>query len=272
MTTNFKDKKIIITGATGGIGKYVAKLLAKEGAKLILVAFDEKNLLTLCKEIKDLGGTSDFIVADFSHEKGLMDATAIISELNEVDILINLAGVLNFTSLGLNDFKDINRTIHINLLTPMMLAKAVLPEMVKQNKGQIINIGSIFGSIAFPYYASYSASKAALRGFSESLRRELRDTNIKITYIAPRTVRTRMNNDLASEFAKQTKAHIDDPENVARKILEVTRKGKPYAYFGFAESIFVRLNYLFPRLVDFGLRKHSSIAKEILMQDLNNNK
>jgi len=149
----------------------------------------------------------------------------------------------------------------VNLLAPMWLSRALLPAMQAQNSGHIVNIGSIFGSIGFAYFTTYSASKFGLRGFSEALRRELADTGIKVSYIAPRAVRTPMNNDAVMRMGEATKMNMDEPDAVVAKIIAAIETDKKDAYFGFPESLFVRINALLPRLVDGSVAAQNRIAR-----------
>lgn len=261
-----KNKKIIISGAAGGIGEQLAKILAQEGANLFLLSSNQGKLASLQNEIKNAGGLVNYVAVDLSSTQGIKDAAAIISEIDAPDILINLAGISYFGSLGLQKIDEIEKLYKINLLAPVALSQAVLPEMIKNHRGQIVNVGSIFGSISFPYFATYSSSKAGLRSFSEALRRELSGTEIKINYIAPRAVKTPINEGKVAEFLQKTKTTIDDAKDVAQQIVAAIKADKKYSYFGFPESFFVRLNYLFPSLVDGGLKKQSEIAREILLE------
>jgi short-subunit dehydrogenase len=264
---NLKDKKIIITGADGGLGSLVAKLLAQENSNLTLMSFNEDGLQKICNEIKLQNGKAGYIKADFSSVSGIKEAAEIISEIDDIYMIIHLAGIMSFDSLGMQKPENIEMLYNINLLAPVLLTKAILPEMIKNKSGHVVNVGSIFGSIAFPYYATYSSSKAAIRGFSEALSRELDGTGVNVSYVAPRTVRTSMNGGKIANYVKRTKANIDEPEDVALKIIKAIKKEKKFSYFGFPESLFVRINYLFPSLVSKALKKQTAIAREILMND-----
>lgn len=260
-----KNKKIIIIGATGGIGEELVKLLAREGAELFLISSD----LTKLKALKDqLNIKVNFAQCDLSKTSGIKDAAAIISEIDDVDILINLAGISYFGSFGLQKFDAIEKLYNVNLLAPTILSQAVLPEMVRKNKGHIVNIGSIFGSIAFPYFATYSASKAGLRSFSEALRREVAPANVKVSYIVPRAAKTKINDEAMVEFSQKTNTKVDSAELAALKVLNAIKKEKKYAYLGFPEKFFVHLNYLLPSLVDGALQKQGDIAREILTEKI----
>ena len=262
--SNLNNKKIIITGASGGIGEPLVKLLAKEKVELFLLSSNSEKLKKLGEEIEACGSKVNYIEADLASVEGITSAAQKLSQISAPDILINLAGISYFGSLGMQKHQDIAKLYNVNLLAPTLLSQALLAEMVANSSGHIVNIGSIFGSIAFPFFATYSASKAGLRGFSESLRRELMGSGVKVSYIAPRAVKTKINEGKVSEFLKKTKSNIDEAELVAQKIFSILQSQKSYAYFGFPESLFVRVNYLLPKLVDCALKSKGDIAKTIL--------
>ena len=122
-------------------------------------------------------------------------------------------------------------------------------------------MGSIFGSIAFPYFSVYSASKFTLRGFSEALRRELADTGVGVTYVAPRATRTRLNDSRVMAMGEATGMNMDSPETVARQITRAIANDRNEAYLGRPESFFVRINGLLPRLVDRSLKAQRRIME-----------
>jgi short-subunit dehydrogenase len=141
----------------------------------------------------------------------------------------------------------------------------VLPAMKAQGQGRIVNVGSVFGSINFAHFVTYSSAKAGLRGFSQALRRELAGSGVGVTYIAPRAVRTPLNSSAVMAFAKVTGMNMDEPEVIARRIVEAIRVGRPEAYFGFPESLFVRINALFPGLVDRALFANDRKAAQLFV-------
>ncbi|MES9981078.1 MAG: SDR family oxidoreductase [Candidatus Thiodiazotropha sp. 6PLUC5] len=180
-----------------------------------------------------------------------------IKELGGVDILINNAGLLSFRPFAEEDPEMINRIIQLNTLVPMQLARQVVNRMMDQGSGQIVNVGSTFGSIAFAWFASYSTSKFGLRGFSEALRRELEGTGVGVTYVAPRGVKTKLNSSAIYRMADAVKMNMDEPEWVAAKIVDAIVKDSKDVYLGFPESLFVRINALLPRVVDGALKKQN---------------
>ncbi len=267
---NFSNKKIIITGATGGIGEPLAKILISEGAEIFLISSRSENLEKIKNSIESTNNKCHVFKADLSNEEGILSAAQFISEIDNPDILINLAGISYFGSLGQQKFSEIKSLYNVNLLAPTILSQAVLPKMIARNCGQIVNVGSIFGSISFPFFATYSASKSGLRGFSEALRRELSTTEVKVSYIAPRAVKTKINHGSVEEMLEKSKTAIDDPNLVAQKIAQAIKSQKKNSYFGFPESLFVRVNYLLPNLVDCALKPQAKLASEILLKNKTN--
>jgi len=260
---NLSGKRIILTGAAGGIGYRLALLLAEKGARLALVERNAPRVEEICAEIEQRGGLAVPIALDLSAEGAAEQAVAsALQALGGVDVLINNAGIMDFTLFERHDPKRIEQMIGINVIAPMLLVRAVLPHLLKQNSGRIVNIGSAFGSIGFPHFATYCASKFAMRGFSEALRRELADSQVGVTYISPRATKTPLNNDVTTRMLEETKANMDEPEYVAGQIaLAIERDCKEH-FIGQPESFFARLNGMFPRLVDNGLLKNTRIARK----------
>ncbi|HET9159365.1 MAG TPA: SDR family NAD(P)-dependent oxidoreductase, partial [Caulobacteraceae bacterium] len=159
--------------------------------------------------------------------------------------------------------ESLYKTYLINLVAPARLAQAVLPAMKRQHAGRIVNIGSIFGSISFAHFASYSSSKAGLRSLSQAMRRELAETGVGVTYVAPRAVKTPLNSAKVLEFARLTGMAMDEPGKIARLIVEAVETDRTDVYLGFPEALFVHVNALFPRLVDRALRSGDAKARSL---------
>ncbi len=256
---SLQDKRVILTGAAGGIGSLLAKGLIEDGARVTLTDLDVGALQMLQDKI---GKEYSYIVAaDITHQderQKLIDRAC--QRFGGIDILINSAGISPFGSFIQQSPELIQKTMDINLIAPMMLTNGVLPIMQQQQGGQIVNIGSTFGSIGFAWFAAYSSSKFGLRGFSQSLRRELAGTGIDVSYIAPRAVKTAINSQAVYDMAKVVKMNMDEPEHVAREILKAIRAHKKEHYIGFPESFFARLNGIFPGVVDNALRKQNQLS------------
>jgi short-subunit dehydrogenase len=156
----------------------------------------------------------------------------------------------------------IERLMQVNLVAPIQLTRMLLPAMLKQGRGRIVNVGSTFGSIGFPYFAVYSSSKFGLRGFSQALRRELDGSGVGVTYIAPRATRTPLNSNAVVRMNQALKVAMDPPEQVAAAIVRAIEQERAEVYLGWPEKLFVRLNAILPGLVDGALRKQHAIMRK----------
>jgi len=253
---NLKDKRILITGAAGGIGSKLVTLLAERGARLGLLNRSGPSIASLQRRVHTLPSEAFIIEADITVAEDRQRAVQRMHEVfGGIDVLINLAGMLDFKLFSETDSAMIPRLLQLNLEAPMQLIREVLPGMIAQGSGRIVNIGSMFGSIGFPGFAAYSASKFALRGFSQALRRELAGSGVGITYVSPRAVKTPFNPEVVHMMAERGMMRMDEADWVAARILRAIEKEKNEAYLGFPESLFARINSVLPRIVDRALAK-----------------
>ncbi|MBU4434860.1 MAG: SDR family NAD(P)-dependent oxidoreductase [Alphaproteobacteria bacterium] len=246
----FDDMTILLTGGSGGLGSLICAQLMAEGAR---VAVLDRSPPAEC---------SSFLQHDISTPEGLEAAAAAVA-LRSWDVVINLAGIQHFGPFERQSPEHLLASYMVNLIAPVRLTQAVLPEMKARGAGHIVNVGSIFGSINFAHFVTYSSAKAGLRGFSQALRRELSGSGLDVTYVAPRAVKTALNTPAVMEFAKLTQMNMDPPELIARRIVEAIRRRKKDVYFGFPESLFVRLNAIFPQLVDRALSANDRKAARL---------
>lgn len=253
---------ILITGASGGIGGAIARQLAERGASLILVNRAGEKLQALAAQLSASGGKALPLVGDLAlpgePARVVEDA---IEQAGAIDILINCAGVQNFGFFAQESAADTAMLFNVNTIAPIAMVNAVLPHMLERGKGQIVNLGSIFGSIGFPCFASYSASKFALRGFSEALRRELAGSGVGVTYVAPRFTRTAFNRSGVTRMADALKMNQDEPESVASSVIATIECDGRERYLGWPEKLFVRINSILPRLVDQGLIRQVDLMR-----------
>ncbi len=253
---------ILITGASGGIGGAISRQLAKQGASLVLVSRDDDSLQKMGRELRDSGNNAIAITCDLGQAG---QPAALIEEALKrrggIDILINCAGIQNFGFFADEKPADTEALFTVNTMVPIALINAVLPHMLAKGSGRIVNVGSIFGSIGFPCFAAYSASKFALRGFSEALRRELASSGVGVTYVAPRFTRTPFNRGPVTRMAEILKMNQDDPERVARQVVSAIENDGRDRYLGWPEKIFVRINSILPRLVDASLIKQVELMR-----------
>lgn len=255
--------RILITGAGGGIGQQLALALAKKGGVLLLADRQLDLLEKLCGEIVASGGKASVVAADLLQEDAPDQlADAAMRELGEVDVLINLAGIMSFNLFQNETTQSIERLWRVNVIAPMQLTRALLPHMLARGNGRIVNIGSVFGSIGFPFFANYSANKFAVRGFSQALRRELESSGVGVTYVAPRYTRTPINAGPVSRMSEALKMNMDDPDVVAANIVRAIEKDAKEYYIGLPECLFVRINGILPGLVDGSLRKQAAQMRD----------
>ena len=245
----FRDRDVLVTGGSGALGRRVVEHIAGEGGRVVVVARAPVD-------------AQDTLVGDLSTPEGL-EAVATSVAARSWDILINIAGVQHFGPLEQQTPDHLLATYMVNLVAPARLAQAVLPGMKARGRGQIANVGSIFGSINFAHFATYSSAKAGMRALSQALRRELVGTGVKVTYVAPRAVATPLNSAKVAEYARLTGMAMDDPDRIARRIVAAVRSDSRDVYLGFPENLFVRLNGLAPGLIDGALKSNDLKARAL---------
>jgi len=263
-----EGKNILLIGAAGGLGRHLSTGLLQAGARLGLAGLTLEELETLEASLPQKPQNFFTVQADITRDsdrKRCLDAME--AQFGGVDILINLAGINAFTPFEEQTPDQIEKILQVNALAPMLMTHTVLPGMLARKQGQIVNVGSTFGTIGYSCFTSYSTSKFALRGFSQALRRELAGSGIEVTYIAPRAIHTPMNTPAVYEMAKKINMHFDTPERVAGKIITAIRKGKKEQYIGFPESLFARINAILPGVVDRALRKQNPILQHYARQE-----
>ncbi|MFZ5707544.1 MAG: SDR family NAD(P)-dependent oxidoreductase [Pseudomonadota bacterium] len=241
---------IAITGAAGGIGSLLCQRLVERGAHVVGI-----------DRLPSPEANSEMI-ADLGSFEGIADLGAKLDDLGP-DMLVNLAGIQYFGPLQDQSPENLWTGYVINLIAPAMLSRAVVPGMRARRQGRIVNIGSVFGSIPFAHFVSYSSAKAGLKGFSQALRRELAGSGVEVTHVAPRAVRTPLNSERVMALAEITKMHLDAPEYVADRIASAIEKGERDVVIGFPESVFVRLNALMPTMIDKALASNDRKAAAI---------
>ena len=262
-------RRALLTGASGGIGRAAALALSAAGARLVLSGRNERSLQELAVEIHGAGGDAEVVRGDLSTREGVETIVSRTLRTDpQLDLVVNAAGQAHFGAFEQTPDEVLEGLMRANVLAPMRLVQAVLPALHGVQGAMIVNVGSIFGSIGFPYFAAYSASKAALRGFSEALRRELADAGVEVLYFAPRYTRTAFNAGAAERMAVALKMNQDSPQDVARQLVEAIAWRARERYLGWPERAFVRLNGLFPRLVDAALAKQSTRMRRYALQHL----
>jgi short-subunit dehydrogenase len=237
-------RRVLITGAGSGIGRALAIEAAARGLAPILAGRHEGTLAETAALIA--AAPSRIVVADVTTEEGR--AALRTAAGATLDFLINNAGTLAVGHLGAQDDLAVAQMVATNLTAPILLTRDLLPAL-RAVSGRVVNIGSVFGDIAYPYFAAYSATKFGLRGFSDALRRELSGQGVGVTYIAPRATRTAAETVFAP-LIEPLRMTLDDPDTVARQAWDAILAGRRESFPQGPERLFVLAQRLFPALVD----------------------
>ncbi len=249
-----KNKIIVITGASSGIGLIVAKDVAKQGGIPILLARSTIKLQQASEDIYQTTGIhAPYYTLDVTNsEEVAIVFTEIFEQYQKIDVLINNAGYAIFDTFLDAKTEDIEGMFAVNVFGLIGCTKAVLPTMLKQNRGHIINIASQAGKLATPKSSIYSATKHAVLAISNSLRMELADSNIFISSVNPGPIKTPFfeRADLTGNYVKNVERFMLEPTFVSMKILKLIEKPKRELNLPGWMGIGTTLYHLFPGLVE----------------------
>lgn len=259
----FESMRILLTGATGGIGHQLASQLLHAGASVLLHGRSEDRLNKLVSQLGMTHSKCRTVSGDLV-KKADREKIALAAESFSVNVLINNAGISEFK---LFEDTDIESIVDVNITGTLLLSQAVLPSLTTKPEALIVNIGSTFGAIGFPGYVAYCATKHALKGFSEALYRELTDSRVDVLYVAPRATATSMNSDAANAVNEALGTSTDSPELVATAVMLSIRRKLLRQQLGWPEKMQVKLNALFPSVVDFALARQLNIIREFATID-----
>ena len=204
------EKVAIVTGASRGIGREIAKQLAKSNIKVIAnYNHSEKEAIELKEELKKENIIIDIVKSDIANReeaKKLIQFT--LNKYHKIDILINNAGVSEYKLFTEETVEDWNKVINTNLYSAFVMSQEVVPNMVQNKEGCIINISSIWGIVGASLEVLYSISKAGINGMTKALAKELGPSNIRVNAIAPGIIDTKMNHKFLQEELEQIKEEI----------------------------------------------------------------
>ena len=221
----FKKSNVLITGGASGIGKIMGRIALEKGAShLIIWDINPQNIDTTVEEFSKIGKVKGYIVDVADNRKVTEAYEQVVKDCGEVDILINNAGIITSNkTFDLQTEDEILRTMNINTIAPMFVARAILPGMLKRNRGHICTIASAGGMLSNPKMSVYAASKWGVIGWSDSVRIELQEmkSNVRVTTIAPYYINTGMFNGVRSRIIPILK-----PEYVAKKVIRAIEKNK----------------------------------------------
>ena len=216
--SKIKGKIVLITGGASGIGKLMGETALKKGARtLVIWDINQDNIDAAVAELSELGTVRGYRVDVSNHEMVAGCYAMVKSEVGDVDILINCAGIITSNkTFDLCTEEEINRTMMVNAIAPMYVARQMLPDMVQRNEGHICTIASAGGMMSNPKMSVYAASKWAAIGWSDSVRIELQEmkSKVRVTTIAPYYITTGMFDGVKSKVFPLLK-----PEKVAKRII-----------------------------------------------------
>lgn len=225
---DLQGSNAIVTGASRGIGTFLAEALAKKGTNLVLAARDEAGLRQTADRVRVHGVKVETVptdVADFGQLRSLSEQAE--QQIGPIDLLVNNAGIEHYIDFHTAEPDLIEKVLRVNVLGPQVLTRYVLPGMIERGRGHIVNIASVAGKTAVPFNVIYSSSKHALVGFSWSLREELKDRGIGVSVVCPGFV---SDAGMFADWSKGRKppglTRAVSPEQVAQKTIEAIEKNR----------------------------------------------
>jgi len=245
----FKDKTVIITGGSEGVGAAAARMFAEAGANLLLAARSKKNLEKIAEELRDQTRVEIFAM-DVSDADACVDLFKKANfEFGRIDVLVNNAGYHQRGPVESVDADDLAKMIDVNLRAPIMLTRLVLPYLREAGGGAIINVGSLAGRAPIPNSATYAASKAGLRSFTYSLAQEFGDNKIKVAVVSPGPIdtgfiMTNIENTSDITFSQP----ISTAEEVAQAILDLCGNNQREVTMPWVSGLLTTAAYLMPWL------------------------
>lgn len=253
-----RDKTVIITGASSGIGRETAIAFARADANLVLAARNEAALVDLAAELAPIVRRVLVIPTDVTQRAGVESMVQqAAKQMDSIDILVNNAGLGLNALLAEGSMTNIRRLFEVNVFGALHCIQAVVPYMKQQGSGQIINVSSVAGKIATPRNGAYAATKFALAGISDALRLELAEHGITVTTVYPGITDTPFMNNVLKEVEMPPVPGIVrgvSARRVASAIVRAARWEKREVYVTVTDRMAVGLKNLSPCVVDWGMR------------------
>jgi short-subunit dehydrogenase len=257
---DLKDKVVLITGGSRGLGLVMARQFAKQGARLAICARDEAELARARVELETLGAEVLDIVCDVTVQENVNEMVeAVRNRFGRIDVLVNNAGVIQVGPIEVQTLEDFQQAMDVHFFGPLYTMMAVLPEMRERSDGRIVNISSIGGKVSVPHLAPYSASKFALTGLSSAMRVELAKNNVYVTTVCPGLMRT--GSHINAVFKGQNKAEFAwfsignglpctsiKAERAASQIIKACKQGDAELLISMQAQLAVKFQNMFPEL------------------------
>jgi len=242
----------MVTGASSGIGRSVALAFGAAGARVGLVARSAGAVEILANDIQQRGQTALALPADVTDEAQVtLAASTLIERWGRIDILVNNAGIGAHGPFLWTPYEDFERIIHVNVFGVACCTAAVLPHMIRQQSGKIVNVSSMIGKRAYPGNAAYCASKFALEGFAESLRTEVRHHGIRVIQVCPDLTDTAFFDNLLQTGGHRKPARRGrSPDEVAAILLDATLRNQRDRIIGVRGKLLAVLDKLMPGVLE----------------------
>ena len=249
---NFKNKVVVITGASSGIGEAAAKQFAKKGANIVLVARRKDKLEEVEKKLSKYSVKTMVYVCDVSDKEQVKQMSEkVIATFSQIDILVNNAGFVIYGKVEELSIEEIESQMQTNYFGMINCTKNFLPHFMKQNSGHIVNVASVGGSFGVPGIASYCATKFAMLGFSEGLHHELHQTNVGVTVVSPIMVRTALfDHPSIKNFTKHATGISLSSETVANAIIKASNSSRLEIVVPSVVRIAIWFKQTFPFLIN----------------------
>jgi NAD(P)-dependent dehydrogenase (short-subunit alcohol dehydrogenase family) len=253
-----RDKVVVITGGSRGLGLALAREFGRQGAKLALIARDEKELERAASDLHNLGAQATTWPCDLQRTEEIERViSGIASKFGRINVLVNNAGIMLVAPLELQEREDFEETMALHFWAPYHVIRAALPYLRQNPESRIVNISSIGGRVAVPHMAAYCASKFALAGFSDAIRPELAKQGVYVTTVSPGLMRTgshvnaNFKGDYRKEFAWFSLGagmpfFSIDANRAAHQIVAATRRGSPELTITLQARALVLAQALFP--------------------------
>jgi NAD(P)-dependent dehydrogenase (short-subunit alcohol dehydrogenase family) len=255
--TPLHQQVAVITGASGGIGRCTARYFAARGAKVVVTARREEALRDLVREIEDAGGEAIAVPGDVTVRDDMRRvAAAAVEHFGRIDSWINNAAVYIQGRVQDTTLDEYRRLLDVDVIGVINGTQCALEQMLPRGSGVIVQVSSIAAKRGVPYTSAYSAAKAAIDGFTESLRAELWGSGVRLSILYPPTVDTPIYQHARGKLGVLAKPAppVEDPEKAAREIARLAESGRRYAYFGWARPLHV-FNSITPRGGDWLLHR-----------------
>jgi len=253
---DLQGKTVLVTGASSGIGRAAARAFGAQGCRLALAARRADKLASLAEELKAEGVEALVLTCDVRDRAQAREAVdAVCRRWGQLDILLNNAGVHDLGAFERQELDRIEDIVRTNLFGTMYMSHAALPGMRRRGSGHIVNVASIAGLAGVPWMSVYCASKFAVVGFTESLRRELHGSGVRLTAFCPGTVDTAMAAEPLKDEVLRKAVQPKTAEETAEKIVQSVRRAAPEVVYGEVSAFVLRLARFFPRFADWFMHR-----------------